>query len=96
MKKSSINELMGKSGDAAKSRKLSIKDLKDLLGERCPKIEYNPVGRLRLMSALRQRFGDGFRSLPGIDNIVKEFDDEAKFNVKLAEMRMVKPSGRKT
>lgn len=90
MKKTSLNEIMGKGGSAAKSRELSLDDLGELLGERLPKIEFSPVGRMRLTTALRNRFGDGYRNLPGIDNILKEFDDHAKFNVKLAQMRQIK------
>ncbi len=87
MKKVSINELMGKSG---KSGKLSINDLGGLLGERLPKIEYTPIGRLRLTTALENRFGKNYRNMPGIDDILKEFDDEAKFNVKMQEMKLLK------
>lgn len=91
MKKVTLNELMGSSGGSAKSKKLSMGDLENLLGERMPKLEYNPVGRLRLATALRNRFGDNYRTLPGIDDIMKEFDDHAKFQVKLAQMKMIKP-----
>lgn len=90
MPKTTINELMGKSGEKGKARKLSLNDLSDLLGERMPKLEYTPVGRLRLTTALRNRFGDGYRNMPGIDDILKEFDGEAKFQVKLMEMKALK------
>jgi hypothetical protein len=91
MKKVSINELMGKAGAGAKSgKKLSLEDLSALLGERMPKLEFSPVGRLRVTTALRNRFGDNYRNLPGIDDIMKEFDREAEFNVKLAEMRQIR------
>lgn len=81
---------MGSAGSASKSKKMSLDDLGELLGERMPKIEFSPVGRLRLVTALRNRFGDNYRSLPGIDDIMKEFDDEATFNVRLAEMKLLK------
>lgn len=92
MKKVSLNELMGKAAGCG-SKKLSLEDLGDLLGERMPKLEFSPVGRVRLLTALRNRFGDSYRNLPGISEIVKEFDDQAKFNVKLMEMKMI--NGRK-
>lgn len=85
MKKVSLNELMGKAG----GKDLTLDHLGDLLGERMPKLEFTPVGRLRLVTALRNRFGESYRNLPGIDNIMKEFDDHASFNVKLAEMKMI-------
>ena len=79
-----------KGGSAASSRKLSLDDLGDILGERLPKIEYSPVGRYRLQNALRSRFGDDYRNLPGVDDIMKEFDEHAKFQVKLMEMKQMK------
>lgn len=89
MRKATLNELMGKSGGTGKERKLTLADLPDILGERMPKIEYSPVGRMRLTAALRVRFGDNYRHLPGIENILHEFDKEARFNVKLQEMKML-------
>lgn len=89
MKKVSLSELMGSAGKKAEQRKLSLDDLPELLGERMPKLEFNPLGRLRLNQALRGRFGDGYANLPGISDIIKEFDAEAKFEIKRAEMRML-------
>lgn len=91
MKKTTLNELMGKGGDVAKGgRKLTLDDLGVLLGEKLPKLEYTPVGRLRLTTALRNRFGDGYKNLPGISDIMKEFEAESKFRVKLEEMKMIR------
>ncbi len=83
-----MNELMGKSGD--KGDKMGLNDLNDLLGERMPKLEFSPVGRIRLITALRNRFGDNYRNLKGIDGILKEFDREAEFNVTLQKVKMIK------
>lgn len=80
---------MGKSG-AEKGKKLSMDDLPDLLGERLPDIKHNPIGRLRLMNALKNRFGNNWRTLPGMQEIMKDFDEHADFNIKLAEMKMIK------
>lgn len=91
MKKASLNELMGKAGEG----KLSLDKLGDLLGERLPKLEFSPRGRMRLTEALRQRFGDSYRNLPGISDILKEFDEEAKFAIKLNEMKMIRTGRRK-
>lgn len=90
--KAALGEMMGKTG-GEKGENLTLDDLSSLLGERLPKLEFTPVGRMRLTAALRVRFGENYRHLPGIENILKEFDDEAKHNVKMAEMRMLK--GRK-
>ena len=89
-RKATLNELMGSRGsDGSGSRKLNLDDLGTILGERMPKMEFSPVGRHRLTTALRMRFGDNYRHLPGIDDILKQFDDHAKFEVKKAEMRMI-------
>ena len=93
MKKVSLNELMGSSAQQG-NKKMSLSDIKDLLGDRAPKLEFSPVGRLRLTTALRNRFGDGFRNLPGIDDILKAFDTEAKFHVKLNEINLLKSKGK--
>lgn len=89
MKKVSLAELMGSKANV-KGRKLSLEDLGDLLGERMPKLDFNPVGRLRLTSALRNRFGEDYKNLPGIEDIIREFDEEAKFSVKLQEMKAIR------
>lgn len=95
MKKTSLNELMGSAGKSAKGRNLGLGDLENLLGEKMPKLEFSPVGRLRLTQALRNRFGDGYKNLPGIESIIKEFDEEARFNVKLQEMKMIRAGSKK-
>lgn len=89
MKKITLNELMGRSGSKAK-KKLSLDDLSDLLGERMPKLEFSPVGRIRLITSMRNRFGDGWRNLPGIDDVMKDFDKESDFNIRLMEIKMLK------
>lgn len=94
MPKLTLNEIMGSKGADAKKGKLSLSDLEGLLGERMPKLEYTPVGRLRLTTALRNRFGDSYRNMPGIDDIMKEFDHESAFNVKLQQMKMIKAKGK--
>jgi hypothetical protein len=96
MKKSTLNEIMGKSGGAkASERKLTLDDLGTLLGEKMPRLEFHPVGRLRLTTALRNRFGDSYKNLPGISDIMKEFDNNADFEVKVQKMKMIRPQTRK-
>ncbi len=74
---STLGEILGKKGEAAHSRGLELMDLPDLLGEGMPHLEYHALGRVRLMRALRQRFGEDFRSVPGIQSVIKKFDAEA-------------------
>lgn len=90
MKKISLNELMGGSAEKIKERKISLNDLPDLLGERMPKMEYSPVGRYRLTQALRNRFGDNYRNLPGMSEVLQEFDKEAEFNIAIQKMKLIK------
>lgn len=81
----SLAEIMGKK--AANADSLNISDLKELLGEGMPEMKFDPVGRIRLIKALHQRFGDGFRSVPGVRNIMKEFDDRIGLEMKIKRMK---------
>ena len=89
MSKVTLQEAMGKSADKAKQGSLSLDDLPDLLGERMPKLEYTRLGRLRLMRKMRDRFGPGFKSLPGMDGVMKQFDQEMGNNEDLHKAKML-------
>lgn len=93
-KKVSLAEIMGKSG-ASKGTDLSLSHLPDLLGEGMPELPRNAVGRHRLVRALQQRFGANFRSLPGVKNLVKEFDSEIEFEGRVRKVSAVKYSPKK-
>lgn len=88
--KGSLAEIMGRKAESAEHRELSISDLKELLGEGMPKLDFHRLGRVRLLRALKQRFGPGYRNVPGISNILKEFDEEASFELKLHKMKLAK------
>lgn len=88
-KKASLAELMG-SKAANSSEGLSLRQLPDILGDAMPELPRNPVGRHRLIRALQQRFGANFRSLPGIKNLVAEFDNEISFEDKVAQMKALR------
>ncbi len=88
MKKVSLAELMGKQA----ANGISLKQLPDILGDAMPELPRNAVGRFRLITALQQRFGDNYRVLPGVSNIVKEFDDEVALNGKIAKIAAIKLS----
>jgi hypothetical protein len=94
-RKPSMNEIMGQSGDAAKERNLGLSDLHELLGDRSIKLEFSPVGKMRLQAALRKRFGDDYMHIQGVDSIMKEFDKESKFNVTLQKMKLIKGKAKK-
>ena len=89
-KAATLNELMGKGGSDGEKRKLSFDDLPDLLGEGMPKIEFSRVGRFRLINALKQRFGQGFRNLPGVSDIIEDFDEKVAFEQTIEKMKKLK------
>ena len=92
-KKATLNEIMGKAaGD--KGSNMSMKDLPEILGDGMPELDMSPVGRIRLIRALKQRFGDNFRSLPGLKGVVKEFDSAAKAAVVREKLKGIKIKGR--
>lgn len=74
-KPASLKELLGKAGDMSD---IGLKDLGMLLGEKMPEIPRNRIGRFRLVNALQQRFGAGFRNIEVVNRILKEFDEEVE------------------
>lgn len=82
-----MNELMGKHGDRIEQHGLEFDDLKHLLGEKMPKLEFHALGRVRLTQALRGRFGEGYRNVPGIQGILQKFDQEAKTELEHYKLR---------
>lgn len=72
-KPAALGELLG---SAANKSELGLKDLPELLGEKMPDLPMNRIGKFRLINALSQRFGPGFRNIPMVSNIIKEFDSQ--------------------
>lgn len=68
-KPETLNELMG-SGD----KEVTLENLKEHLGNKMPEINFDDVGRLRLIHALQQRFGSNFRQIAGVSKMLGEFD----------------------
>lgn len=73
-KPASMNELMGEKNEGKAENDFCLADLPELLGEKMPELPTNRVGRYRLTQALKLRFGPGFKNIPGIKNILSEFD----------------------
>lgn len=69
-----MGEVLGK--DAASKEDLGLKDLPSILGEKMPELPMNRIGKFRLINALQQRFGPGFRNVPMVSSIIKEFDQK--------------------
>ncbi len=86
-RKATLAELMGKQGSDGK---LSLTHLPDLLGEAMPELPKSPVGRHRLIRSLQQRFGVNYRSLPGVKDLVEEFDREIAHAIRVAKIKAIK------
>ena len=71
-KPASLAELIGKSAD----EEMELEDLPKILGEKLPELPRNKIGKFRLGNALKLRFGPGYKNIPGIKNLLKEFDEE--------------------
>lgn len=72
-KPAGLGELLGSAADKSS---LGLKDLPEILGEKMPELPMNRIGKFRLINALSQRFGPGFRNIPMVSNIIKEFDSQ--------------------
>jgi len=91
--KTTLNELMGSRGEDFSKTGVELSDLPDLLGEGMPKLEFPPLGRMRLQAALKQRFGDNYRNVPGISQVMTKFDEQAR--IELHHHMLRKKYGRK-
>lgn len=86
--KATLGELLGGS-----TQELSLSNVQDVLGEKMPTLPKNKVGRYRLMMALRNRFGNGYRNIPGVKDVMSEFDEEIqyqKLHKKLSDIKVKK------
>jgi len=83
-----LGELMGSNQSS-----MSLKELDKILGEKTPELPRNAVGRFRLIKSLQQRFGNGYRNLPGVSNIIKEFDEDVRFSEIIDTMKSIKVKG---
>lgn len=88
MRKVTLNEVMGKG--AGESTKLTMDELPSILGESMPELPKNNIGRFRLIRALQQRFGKNFRTLPGVNDLVKEFDSQCDYETRIAKLKSIK------
>ncbi len=69
---SNLNELMGK------DTKITLDNLQEILGEAMPEMPFDRIGRMRLINALQQRFGQQYMNIPGVKEVIKHFDEEVK------------------
>jgi hypothetical protein len=83
-KTASLNELMGSSG------KLSLSNLHEALGEKMPEIPLNRIGRIRLVNALQERYGVNYKNLPGVKDVIAEFDKNAAVEMAISKNQEAK------
>jgi len=86
-----LGELIG-----GHNQEMSLTNIGDILGEKLPELPKNSVGRFRLVKALQQRFGDGFRNIPGVSNILKDFDEDIRFDSQISKMKLIKPKSKES
>lgn len=92
--KLSLAELMGSAGAGQAVQGLQLSKLHEILGDATPDLPRNAVGRHRLVRALNQRFGKNFRSLPGVSDLVGQFDNEIDFERRVQQLKSIKLGGR--
>jgi len=91
--KPTLGEIMGK---APQDGSMTLKDLPNIIGpDQMQELPPNAVGKYRLRRALQQRFGNGYRNMPGVRGLLKEFDDEIQFQSVLERVRKIQPKGNK-
>jgi len=84
----SLAEIFGK--EKGEKERFELSDLKDLLGEKMPDMPYNRVGKVRLIKALRNRFGEGFRNMKQLQGLLKDFDNEIKTDLDIRKIKKMK------
>lgn len=89
-KKVSLAEMMGSAGANSAQGGMRLDSLPVILGDAMPELPRNAIGRHRLIRSLQQRFGPNFRSLPGIQDLVSEFDKDIEFERKCAHLKSIK------
>lgn len=58
-----------------------------VLGDDMPEISPTPLGRLRLVTALKSKFGPGYRNVPQASKALDHFDTEKAYFEKLRQVR---------
>lgn len=90
MARPKLNEVMGK---AATQQRITLERLPEILGEKMPRLPLNRVGKVRLIQALKNRYGASYRNLPGVSDVMREFEDAVEHDDTLAKIRKIKIGG---
>lgn len=68
---------------------MDMKPIKKVLGEDMPDISPTPLGRLRLLNALKAKFGANYRNIPGAAEALSHFSDEMRYFEALRKVKGV-------
>lgn len=69
---------------------IELKDLgKFFKPEEAPQLEPTPLGRHRLIQALRMKYGESFRNKSGVSSLIKDFDEQVKIRKGAIELRFM-------
>lgn len=66
---------------------MDLAPIQEILGENTPEISPTPLGRFRLVSALRNKFGDNYRNVPTAKTALDHFDKEHQYFKLLRKIR---------
>lgn len=55
--------------------------------EELPPLDPTPIGRHRLIQSFRNKFGEGYRNRAGVMKILKDFDEQRDFIMKVLKAR---------
>ena len=91
-KRAGLAEIMGARGAELGKKGIALADLPELLGDAHPDLPKDAVGRHRLVRALKARFGPNFRALPGVADVLKEFDGVVSVEGQIARIKQLKYS----
>jgi len=58
---------------------LDLSKISPILGDKTPALNFGPVGRIRLIRALKNTFGDSFKSFPNAREALRDFDQQRGF-----------------
>jgi hypothetical protein len=62
--------------NAGSGPKMDMAPFHEVFGDQTPHIEPTPIGRYRLVNALKGRFGDSYRSYPTAIKLLNHFDSQ--------------------
>jgi hypothetical protein len=70
-----VHEVIAKLRADPNLPKLDEAPLRALLQDKMPVIDLSPIGRSRLVGALRNKFGDSYKNFEAAHDALKHFDD---------------------